>query len=307
MAGLVAPLPATPHRSTRMLAWSIGFGVTLVAVCLVLLGYAGDYAARYATVCCIGAGVGTGELVSRYRDRPELALASPPAIGYILLNGAASATALGVILTFGWTFGLSKDDAAAVTATQILIAGFGSMALFRTSLFTVRVGDQDVGIGPSSLLSIVLAACDRGVDRTRAEDRAAEVGRIMSDVAFVPASTSLPAVAIALMQNLETPDQAALGMVVTRLQSSTELTDPAKSLLLGLAISNLVGPLVLERAKDAIGPEILRTSVSEVQVDDQLVDAMKRLSGQAAPAEPGRPALAVVDTLADAGRHPDAS
>jgi len=132
--------------------------------------------------------------------------------------------------------------------------------LFRTSLFTVRAGDQDVGIGPSSLLSIVLAACDRGVDRERAKDRALQVGDIMWDVSFEKAKGPLPTVALALMQNLDAPDQAALGVQVEKLSNETQMSDRAKSLLLGLAISNAVGPHVLQHAKEALGEEILRTA-----------------------------------------------
>jgi hypothetical protein len=39
------------------------------------------------------------------------------------------------------------------------------MAFFRTSLFVVRAGDRDVGVGPSGFLRIFLAAADRSVDR----------------------------------------------------------------------------------------------------------------------------------------------
>lgn len=203
----------------------------------------------------IGGAVGVGEIVARYRDRPASALASASGIGYVALNAAASAAAFAIVRAFGWTFGAAND---ALVATQILVAGFGAMALFRSSLFTVRVGDQDLGVGPSSLLTMMLAACDRGVDRHRAADRAREVKATMTDVSFAKAHEALPAVALALMQNLDPPGQAALGLQVDKLARDTELTDSAKALLLGLAIATAVGPEVLAKAKDALGTEILR-------------------------------------------------
>lgn len=223
-----------------------------------LFGAAGEYGAQYTAVALLGGSVGVGELVSRYRDRPWKALRAWPAIGYIVLNAAAAAGALLLVISFDWTFGATGKDE--IVATRLLVAGFGSMALFRTSLFTVRAGDQDVGIGPSSLLSIVLAACDRGVDRERAKDRALQVGDIMLDVSFEKAKGPLPTVALALMQNLDAPDQAALGVQVEKLSNETQMSDRAKSLLLGLAISNAVGPHVLQHAKEALGEEILRTA-----------------------------------------------
>ena len=45
------------------------------------------------------------------------------------------------------------------------------MALFRTSLFTVRAGDRDVGVGPGSLLQTLRDAVDREVDRARGQAR----------------------------------------------------------------------------------------------------------------------------------------
>ena len=44
----------------------------------------------YAIVAALGALVGSGELVSRYRDAPAGALRTRPALFYILLNLAAS-------------------------------------------------------------------------------------------------------------------------------------------------------------------------------------------------------------------------
>ncbi len=265
--------------------------VATAGIVALLLGAAGDYGARYTAVSLIGGGVGVGELVSRYRDRPAKALTTWAAMGYVLINAAAAAAALAVVLTFGWTFGVDPADTAAVVATQLLISGFGAIALFRTSLFTVRVANQDVGIGPSSLLSIVLVACDRGVDRKRATDRAETVGAIMRDVSYASAQGPLPAVALALMQNLDAPDQAALSVQLERLANDdTEMSDQAKSLLLGLAISNAVGPHVLKRATEALGDDIKRESLTE---------AIKRIAEKRVAPAPA-PAPAPPDPLAPA-------
>jgi hypothetical protein len=88
----------------------------------------------------IGAFVGTGELISRYRDAPARALRCPPALLYIAVNSAAACAAYGLVDAFDLTFGAAPGSPT--RWTRVLVAGFGAMALFRSSLFTVRVGEQ---------------------------------------------------------------------------------------------------------------------------------------------------------------------
>ena len=78
----------------------------------------------YAIVAALGALVGSGELVSRYRDAPAGALRTWPALFYTLINMAASIVALFVIHVFHWHFGVISGDAP-VRWTQVGIAGTG--------------------------------------------------------------------------------------------------------------------------------------------------------------------------------------
>ena len=203
----------------------------------------------------IGASVGTAELISRYRDAPAFALICAPGVTYVAINAAASVTAMGIIIAFDWSFGATGDP---VAVTQVLVAGFGAMALFRSSLLTVKAGSDDIGIGPSSLLSILMASSDRAVDRLRAADRAGRVYDAMQNVSYEKAKHSLPDVAVALMQNLSPADAAALDVTLDGLESSKkELPDNTKALLLGLKITDLVSTEVLIAAKRSLGDSIL--------------------------------------------------
>jgi len=223
------------------------------------------YVAQYLAVVLMGAGTGLGELVSRYKDRPTAAIKSKPGLVYLFINAAASATALGLVFTFGWKFGASGD---AVIPTRLLIAGFGAMALFRSALFTVRIGNSDVGVGPSTFLSLVLASCDRGVDRLQAEQRAKTTGDLMANVDYEKAKDGLPEVSLALMQNLDPADQTALSVQLQKLEGRDDLSNHAKSVTLGLALATMVGSNVLRKAKESLGSEILRDS-STVTADGQ--------------------------------------
>jgi len=207
----------------------------------------------YVAVALIGGLVGLGELIARYRDAPGTALRNAAAGLYIGINAAAALAALGLVRAFGWTFGTESGEA--LRWTQVLIAGFGAMAIFRSALFIVRAGDQDVGVGPSGFLQVVLNAADRAVDRRRAGARAGEVSRAMDGVAFAKAAEALPSYCLALMQNASEDEKVALANQVTLLRDA-HMEDRAKSLALGLALMNVVGRGVLEAAVLTLRDEI---------------------------------------------------
>lgn len=200
----------------------------------------------------IGGLVGAGELIARYRDSPGRALLAPSAWLYIGVNAASSAGALGLILAFGWKFGQTGE---AARWTQVLVAGFGAMALFRSSLFVVRVGDQDVGVGPSTFLEVVMNAADRGVDRSRARYRADLVGKVMNQVDYEKAKAALPAYCLMLMQNLPPDLQRDLSSDLKAIEAA-EMDPRIKSLNLGLRLMNMIGPQVVRQAVQSLGEHI---------------------------------------------------
>jgi len=196
-------------------------------------------------VFSFGALVGGGELISRYRDEPWGVIISPPGLFYMLLNALVSVTALIFVRGFGWTFNVQADS---VRWTQLLVSGFGAMSFFRSSLFTVRVDNEDIPVGPNSFLQIILAAADREVDRRRATVRASEIKEIMTGVAFEEAKEALPVSCIALMQNMPRAEQAELNRDVSRLSEAEMLDSEVKSYLLGAALLTFFGDEVLEAA-----------------------------------------------------------
>jgi hypothetical protein len=213
----------------------------------------------YALVGIFGALVGMGELISRYKDAPQLALArSPSAWGYCLINFLVSVAAYHLLSVFGIDFG--RKDAALVW-TRILVAGFGAMAFFRTSLFTVRIGTQDVGVGPVAFLQVILGATDRAVDRRRASGRASEINSFMEGLSFEKSLIALPTYCLALMQNLSDDDQKRLGQSVLALKQA-EVADGVKLKILGVYLLNAVGPVALKSAITSLGDEIKMTDVS---------------------------------------------
>jgi hypothetical protein len=232
--------------------------VVLALTLLVLIWSIGGHWVyrRFFAAAYIGALVGMGEIVARYRDAPERALRTMSAALYVVVNSAASLVAMYVV----WTFNLAAAATGPRTAIQqIFLAGFGAMALFRTSVFTVRVADHDIGIGPVAFLQVILGATDRAVDRIRANARAAAISVFMAGVSFTRAQTALPAFCLALMQNVPADEQNAVATATKALIGSKELDDDTKIRNLGLTLMNVVGEKVLQTAVTYLAETILKT------------------------------------------------
>jgi hypothetical protein len=199
----------------------------------------------YPSAFLIGALVAVGELVSRYKDNPVRAIYSVPAGVYVAVNGLASAEALALIHIFNWNFGATDGQ---IRIIQVLVAGFGAIALFRTSLFNVTVTDQVViGVGPSVLLQVILAAADRAVDRRRALDRSQKVAEIMKGVSFDESCDSIQLFSIGLMQNALPAEKDAIATTISTLRDplNKDVPDQVKSYIFGLSLLGLVGEKVL--------------------------------------------------------------
>lgn len=201
----------------------------------------------WVAVALLGGVVGASELISRYKDDPGAAIQNRPAIFYIVINAVASIAALGLIRANGW-FGTSHW-------TRILMAGISAMAFFRTSLFVVRAGDRDVGIGPSGFLQIYLAAADRAVDRKRAAARSEAVAKVMKGVDFDKAVKPLSLYCVGLMQNVSPEDQQVLNRSLEDLEKR-DAEPSIKALLLGIELINVVGADVLTTAVNSLGEQI---------------------------------------------------
>jgi hypothetical protein len=203
----------------------------------------------YLLVAVLGSVVGIAELVSRYRDAPWRAVRNSAAVWYVTLNALAAVSALALIRVFGLTFG--GQGHAQQRTLQVLLAGFGALAFLRTSIFILRVGGRDIGIGPVTVLQVILFATDRDVDRRRAVERARAVTDALRGLSFAEVREALPIYCLTLMQNVPADEKAE---VEQQLREITELRmeDALKANALGLALMNVVGQKALEAAAAAV-------------------------------------------------------
>jgi hypothetical protein len=209
----------------------------------------------YIATLLLGGAIGISELISRYRDAPLRALLTQPASLYIAFNAAAAILALAAVRQFHLLEDKNATDLTNVLILQTVVAGVSAMALFRTSVFTIRVGNSDIGIGPAAFLQILLNAADRACDRTRAKPRATAVQAIMAGISFQKASVALPTLCFGLMQNVSSDEQGAFSSAVRQLKDAP-MDDAFKGNSLGLALMNLVGENVLRQAVDMLRADI---------------------------------------------------
>jgi len=199
----------------------------------------------------LGAVVGATELGARYRDDPAAALRTLPGVMYVTVNAAAAVAALVIVQAFGWTFGLARTASTLqVHVLQVLVAGLGSAALFRSSLFTVRQGSQEIGIGPSALLTGLLEQVEHGVDRQRALDRLRRDD--LAGLSFDHDYVALTELCTGALQNPNKADAQALGELAARLKGEPDLSDADKLDCFALKLLTLVGPKAIRAAAERL-------------------------------------------------------
>jgi len=217
---------------------------------LLLLGvFAGS---EFAVAATLGALVGATELLSRYRDAPLRAVLSMPAVTYLAVNASASIAALALSNGFGWNFGLeSGADDDAIEWTRVAVAGFGAAALFRSSLFVRRVGTDDVDVGPSSALKILLEVTDEAVDRGRGSAILSQAASIMRDV-DVDQLGAIAAACLHAMQSMSPERGLELGALLERIDNEHAEDAPARRLAYGETLLKFFGEEVVRSAVKSV-------------------------------------------------------
>jgi hypothetical protein len=236
--------------------------------------------------------VGLTELVSRYRSDPTYGLRhSLAAWLYVGLNAVAGVVALFLIRAFGWTFGQSDH----VDLWRILVASFGAIAFFRSSLFVAKVGGSNIGVGPSLVLGALLDAFDREVDRKSA----AEISKVikadkMARLNPESVMSALPVLCLALMQNFAPGDQALLGTELIKTRSDENLTPQTKMRAVVVHLAKYLGtPLVedvLTNAREIFEtPPPPRPEASKAAVIDQARQLAEQAAAEQKPTEVATP------------------
>jgi hypothetical protein len=122
----------------------------------------------WALAFVIGLGASLVELLSRYRDEPLKVIATSQfAWVYLLLNGFLALGAHAVLLDQGFAALDSMIQRFGVATS----AGIGAAVVLRSRVFTARLGDEQVSIGPGYVVDQLLSIIDAPIDRRRALQR----------------------------------------------------------------------------------------------------------------------------------------
>lgn len=106
------------------------------------------------------------EIIGKFSDEPIKSLRTPHALFYHLLNGAISAFALFALKTYGQLPTNNQEK-----LQLVLVAGLGSMLVMRSKLFNLKVGGEDVALGPEQIINVFFRFMESEIDRLRAQSR----------------------------------------------------------------------------------------------------------------------------------------
>lgn len=229
--------------------------LTVVFVGLLSLGtlwLLGIVAGAALLAMCIGGAVGGIELAARYRYAPMRAVLTASGLAYMLINVGASWCAYYLLEEYGDIL-----PATAKPSTYVLLAGIGALVFLRSSIFKVRIGDTDIGIGPAALLDTILLVADRGVDRREAVARAADISELVTGIQDRNrAALILTKYCISLMQNVDDATTKALIDDVRKIMIDQDVPQAIRLDIVALRLGTIVGPDVLEAAIAALGDRL---------------------------------------------------
>ena len=227
------------------------------------------------------------ELASRFRDAPMRVLWSAPGGFYLLVNAGLAAGALGLAHLLGWSFGLPQGSSPSTTAVvRGLAAGFGAAVLIRSSLFTVRIDDKDVGLGPGAAVTALLTVVERAVDRHRAVERLQL--RLLDGLTFAEDGPALVELSANALQIADLEEADRLGVLAADLVARNDLSDAVRMDRLGLALVKLTGERALAAAAGRLREDRASAGNFPVAEKRQVSEPMQAAQAAllAAPTEP---------------------
>ena len=244
---------------------------------------------EYVLVFLFGCALGATELLSRYRDAPLRVIGARAAFIYEGVNGVIGVLALILVHTVAADLIPGAPGTIDRAVYEVLIAGFGGAAFFRTAIARTRVGDQDVGVGPSFVIETLLAVTDREVDRWRAEERARDVAPLMADIPVAFVTTALVPYSLSLLQNVSAQErqdiETKIELIITK-----QMDEDIKPFIYGLMLVNIVGLDVLTKAKNSLADLIHKKRAEAAALPSE--QALKDLIDAGGIAQPDDPVVA---------------
>jgi hypothetical protein len=196
----------------------------------------------WALAFFIGMGTSLIELLSRYRDEPIKVIATSQfAWVYLLLNGLMAIGAHAVLLDSGFT----TIDTQTSRATLAVGSGVSAALILRSRVFTARLGDEQVSIGPGYIVDQLLGIIDAQIDRRRALQRVSIVVSVMEGKEFDGSRIHAATMITGSRQNLSLQDQKDLANQIREVVDR-KIPDQEKSYALGFILLDFMGEEFLQ-------------------------------------------------------------
>lgn len=191
----------------------------------------------WALAFVIGLGTSLVELLSRYRDEPLKVIATSQfAWVYLLLNGLLALGAHGILLDSG----LTEIETLTQRAALGVAAGLGAAVVLRSRVFTARLGDEQISIGPGYVVDQLLGIIDAQIDRRRALQRVQIVVEVMDRKDFDGSRIHASTMITGSRQNLSLQEQKDLANQIREVVDR-KIPDQEKAYALGFILLDFMG------------------------------------------------------------------
>ena len=203
-----------------------------------------DFYANLLISGFLGAFLALSELLSRYRNLRSI-LCSASAWMYMIINIVAS--------FFCYYLASEYQDKVTFFSNpliRVLLSGFSAMVILRSSFYSYHDKDSNktINIGIAAILQTFLDVSERSFDQEQSISTITKVTEIMKEVDFNKASSELTTTCLNLMHNVSSEEQKRLSDSIKTLADSTEFSNEAKSINLGIILSKITGSELLKQA-----------------------------------------------------------
>ncbi len=165
-------------KSLRQMAIYVAYIMVLVLVWMSSPYEGASHERLYFYTFLLGFITAFTEILGKFKDEPLRALETIQGFLYHVFNGAVAAFSFYMLQVF---------DAVALTTEgdrvkAVFFAGLGSMVIMRSKLFTARIDDEDVAIGPEQVIKVFFHFMEQAIDRVRAQARIDLVKTVMKNL-----------------------------------------------------------------------------------------------------------------------------
>lgn len=219
--------------------------VNAAYLCVLVIGflwssYDSESQYLYFFAFSLGMLAAAAEIIQKFRGEPLDAVGTWEAFSYHIFNGLLSVMALFILIAFKG--GVPADSLSKIS--YVVTAGLGSILIMRSKLFSVKVGDDEIAVGPEQIITVFLRFMENAIDRVRATSRIEFVRSTMDDLDF----DTISDYTVTMLDAMQADEKARerLGKSIFEI-GEKEIDPQLKSYRLGFCLLNDMGEGFVEQ------------------------------------------------------------